>query len=364
MKLRMAAPILALATGEAPLFSAFPSYAAKFDLGTEKFSLITNMLVYNISGKTFTDVTFNQAYPDGVSVKETFQRDVSGATAEEQQSKRNIEGNVFHASIQNWRHRQFVVIFNELEMARRLNTITFPGIEINYTDAEGKRQTAKLQDNTYDLFKYSNVVGGFERFLKKYNNIVFEFEKAAPNRKEWEFAPQAASSKGRFPTGIIGTNQGEDPYHGWFRVRTGPPGDTIQLVVVYRQVDKKNAIADQDRLMKDLREYTRWCGEFEFVQDDLKVEKAKWKKYADAWNVTGRWRDTIKNRLGEGPLEAHVFFGPREDVEYLVIGLAHGRGLGEASATPNPEKEKALAAEMAALIGSFRSDIVPSSQDR
>ena len=377
MKLRIVAPVLvalsclslpliaqeAPATG-APLFTAYPSYDAKFDLASEKFSLITNMLVYNISGKTVTDVSFKQTYPDGVSVKETFQRDIGTEATGEQSSARKVEGNTFYASLQTWKHRQYVVIFNELVMARRLSEITFPGIEISYTDAEGKRQTTKLADNTYDLFKYSNVVGGFERFIKKYNNIQFEFGKAAPGRKEWEFAPIAASAKGRFPTGIIGTYPGEDQYNGYFRIRTGPPGDTIQFLVVYKQVDKKEAIADQDRLLKDLRDYMRWCGEFEFVQEGLNVQQTKWKKYQDVWHVEGRWRDTIKNRLGEGPLEAHVFFGPHEDVEYYILGLAHGRGLGESSATPNPDKEAALAAEMSALIDSFKSDIVPLSYER
>lgn len=351
-------------TGNGPLFNVFPSYSAKFDLASEKFSLITNMLVYNISGKTFTDVSFKQTYPDGVSVKETFQRDIGTEATQEQSSARKVEGNNFYASIQTYKHRQYVVIFNELVMARRLNEITFPGIEISYTDPEGKRQTTKLLDNTYDLFKYSNVVGGFERFLEKYNKIGFDFAKATPNRKEWEFAPIAASAKGRFPTGIIGTFHGEDQYSGYFRIRTGPPGDTFQILVVYNRTDKKEKVADKETLLKDLRDYMRWCGEFEFKQDDLKVEQGKWKKYNEVWNVSGQWVDTIKNRIGGGPLEAHVFFSPREDVEYFVVGLAHGRGLGEASVNPNPEKEAALAAEMHALIETFKSGIVPLSYER
>ena len=352
-------------TGNGPLFNAFPSYSAKFDLATEKFSLITNMLVYNISGKTFTDVSFKQTYPDGVSVKETFQRDVGAVeAAQEQSSARKVEGNNFFASMQTYKHRQYVVIFNELVMARRLNEISFPGVEVSYTDPEGKRQSAKLADNTYNLFKYSNVVGGLQRFLDKYNNITFDFAKATPTRKEWEFAPIAASAKGRFPTGIIGTYPGEDQYSGYFRIRTGVPGDTFQVLVVYNQTEKKDKIADKEALLKSLRDYMRWCGEFEFGQEDLKVEQGKWKKYNEVWTITGRYIDSMKNRLGEGPLEAHVFFSPREDVEYFVIGLAHGRGLGEASATPNPEKEKALAAEMHTLIETFKSGIVPLATDR
>ncbi|HYV86816.1 MAG TPA: hypothetical protein VFB49_12965, partial [Patescibacteria group bacterium] len=146
-------------TSQAPLFSAYPSYRAKFDSGTGKFSLITNMLVYNISGKTVTDVTFKQTYPDGVSVKETYQREFGSEASLEQSSARKVEGNAFYASIPTYKHRQYVVIFNELDVARRLTKITFPGIEISYTDADGKRQNVKLQDNTQDLFIYSNVVG-------------------------------------------------------------------------------------------------------------------------------------------------------------------------------------------------------------
>src|SRR6185436_20530007 len=121
-----------------PLFTAYPQYSAKFDLAAEKFSLITNMLVYDTSGKTFTDVSFKQSYPDGVSVKETFQRVVGqDQAAQEQSSARKVEGNNFFASIQTFKPRQYVVIFNELVMARRLNEITFPGVEISYTDPEG-----------------------------------------------------------------------------------------------------------------------------------------------------------------------------------------------------------------------------------
>jgi hypothetical protein len=351
-------------TSEAPLFSAYPSYRAKFDSGTGKFSLITNMLVYNISGKTVTDVTFKQTYPEGVSVKETYQREFGSEASLEQSSARKVEGNAFYASIPTYKHRQYVVIFNELDVARRLTKITFPGIEISYTDADGKRQNVKLQDNTQDLFIYSNVVGDLERFLAKYNKIDFDFAKATPQRKEWEFSPIAASAKGRFPTGIIGTNPGEDQYSGWFRIRTGPAGDTIQLLVAYNKTDKKERTVDQDAVMKSLKEYLHWCGEFDFIQDGLKVEKGKWKKYDDAFKVTGRWQDTVKNRLGEGPVEAHVFYGAHEDVQYVILGLVHGRAFGEASANPNPDKEAALSKEMGALIDTFKSDIVPLSYER
>jgi hypothetical protein len=77
--------------------------------------------------------------------------------------------------------------------------------------------------------------------------------------------------------------------------------------------------------------------------------------------VAGSWRDTVKNRLGGGPVLARVFYGPHEDVQYYLLALAQGRPLGEASAQPNPEKEQALLAEMNALIESFKSDIVPLS---
>jgi hypothetical protein len=347
-----------------PLFTAYPQYSAKFDLPTETFTLVTNMLVYDTSGKTFTDVTFKQTYPEGITVKETFQRAVGqDQEAEEQSARRRVDGNTFYASMQTFKPRQYVVIFNELVMARRLSEITFPGLEISYTDPEGNRQTTKLPDNTYNLFKYSNVVGSMKRFLDSHNNITFDFAKAVPNRKEWEFAPIAARAKGSFPTGIIGTEP-KDLYNGYFRIRTGPPGDTIQVLVVYKQTDKRDKIAEKERLMKELRDTMRWCGEFEFGKEDLQVEQNKWKGYKEVWNVSGRWVDSVKNRLGEGPLEAHVFFGPREDVEYFVIGLAHGRGLGEASATANPVKEKALAAEMHALLETFKSGIVPLASER
>jgi hypothetical protein len=346
------------------LFSVYPSYGAKFDIGTGKFSLVTNMVVYNISGQAFSDVTFKQSYPDGVSVKETYQREIGTEATGEQSSSRKVEGNSFFASMPNFKNRMYAVIPNELVLARRLNEITFPGVEISYADAAGQRQTARMPDNTYDLFIYSNVVGGLERFLNKYNNITFNFAKAVPNRKEWEFAPVAASAQGRFPTGVIGTFPGENQYSGHFRLRSGPPGDNIQLVVIYRPAQKNERLEDKEALLKKLREYLRWCGEFDVSQEGLQVTRGEWKKYADAWSIEGRWVDTIKSRLGEGPLKARIFWGGREDVEYYVLALAHGRALGTDSTNPNPEKEAQLSGEIDQILDSFKSSIVPLSYER
>jgi hypothetical protein len=348
----------------APQFSVYPAYSAKFDIGSEKFSLVTSVVVYNISGRTFNDVVFKQTYPEGVAVKETYQRDVGTEATGEASSARKVEGNAFFASMPTFKNRQYAMIFNELEIARRLDQISFPGVEVTYTDPAGARQTTTLQEGTYDLFIYSNVVGGLERFLKKYNNITFEFQKAVPSRREWEFAPIAASAQGRIPTGIIGTFPGEDRYNGHFRLRSGPPGDTIQIVVVYQETDKKAIVADRESLLKRLREYVRWCGEFEIAAEGLQVSQGEWKKYKDAWSVEGRWTDTIKSRLGEGIVKAKVFYGPREDVEYFVLGLAHGRALGAESAAPNPEKEAQLAGEIDRLLDTFRSHIIPLSHEK
>jgi hypothetical protein len=357
------APALAVAAGEQ--FSSYPSYSAKFDLASGSFSLITSMVVYNISGATLTEVTFKQVYPDGVTVSETYQRDAGTAeTGEQSAADRKVTEHAFFASIPRYRNRQYVVIFNELHMARRLDQVTFPGVEINYTDPEGAQQTIALQESSYDLFSLSNVVGGLKRYLKKQNNITFEFDKAVPNRSEWEFAPKAASAQGRFPTGIIQSFP-KDRYNGYFRIRSGAPGNNVQVVVAYNRINKKEFVADQDAVMKRLDEYLRWCGEFEFVDDGLSVSQDKWQKYKSTWTVEGRWLDTIKDRLGEGPFKARVFFGPREDVEYFMLGLVHGRGLGaEGSAIANPDKEAALMAELDALMETFKSYIKPLSYDR
>jgi len=116
--------------------------------------------------------------------------------------------------------------------------------------------------------------------------------------------------------------------------------------------------------MRRLREYLRWCGEFDLQQDSTKVTQGPWKKYPEAWSIEGRWVDTVKNRLGEGPLKARVFWGAREDVEYYVLALAHGRSLGVDSANPNPGKETQLDGEIDHLLDTFKSSIVRLSSDR
>jgi hypothetical protein len=358
------APGQAGAAGEQ--FSSYPSYSAKFDLVTGKFSLITSVVVYNLSGSTLTDVAFKQVYPEGVTVSETYQRDAGTAQMGEQSSAdRAIRENTHFASIASYKNRQFVVLFNELKMARRLDQVTFPGVEISYTDPAGAKQTTRLPDSTYDLFSLSNVVGGLERYLRKQNYITFDFAKAVPNRTEWEFAPIVASAQGRFPTGIIQSFPGETRYDGYFRIRSGAPGNTLQILVVYNRIDGKEFVADQDALMKRLGKYLEWCGEFKFSDQGLSVTQGKWKKNKDAWLAEGRWIDNIKDRLGEGPFKARAFFGAREDVEYFLLGLVHGRGFGaEGSAIANPEKEAALMAELDALMETFRTYITPLSYDR
>ena len=353
----------ATATGEQ--FSSYPSYSAKFDLESGKFSLITSIVVYNISGKTLTDVTFRQVYPEGVTVSETYQRDAgTEATGEQASSDRKIEANAFSASLPKYRNRQYAVLFNELHLGRRLNQVSFPGVEISYTDPQGAAQIVQLEESSYDLFSLSNVVGGLKRYLKKQNNIIFEFDKAIPGRTEWEFAPKAASAQGRFPTGIIESFP-TDRYNGTVRIRTGPPGDTIQARVFYRQIHKKEFPADESAVLARMKEYLRWCGEFKFDEDNLTITQGKWKKYKNTWSLEGRWIDTINDRLGEGAFRAKAFFGAREDVEYFILGLIHGRGLGpEGSVTPNPEKEAQLIGELDALIDTFKSSITPRSYDR
>ena len=116
--------------------------------------------------------------------------------------------------------------------------------------------------------------------------------------------------------------------------------------------------------MKLLRDYLHWCGEFDVQPDALKVTQGQWKKYDDSWSIEGRWVDTVKNRLGEGPLKAKVFWGAREDVEYFVLALAHGRALGVDSASPSPDKEAQLTGQIDRLLDTFKSSIVPLSYER
>ena len=148
--------------------------------------------------------------------------------------------------------------------------------------------------------------------------------------------------------------------------RTGPPGDNLQILVLYRELDEAEKIADRDAFLKVIGDYLKWCGEFSIMDEGLQVEKLpKWKKYKEVWSLEGRWVDTIRNRLGEGVLRARAFFGKREDVEYYVLALGHGRGLGEeGSKTPNPEKEAALSADLDRLLETCKAKIVPVSHER
>jgi hypothetical protein len=73
-----------------PLFTAYPQYSAEFDLAAERFRLITNMLVYDTSGKTFTEVTFKQTYPEGIWARDLLHRS-GGEAADDEAAGQHLQ---------------------------------------------------------------------------------------------------------------------------------------------------------------------------------------------------------------------------------------------------------------------------------
>jgi len=227
----------------------------------------------------------------------------------------------------------YVVIFNELVLARRLNEITFPASRspTSIRAAGVRRPRCRTTLRSLHLLQRRR---GLERFLHKYNNITFDFAKAVPNRKEWESPPVAAARR-KVPDRHHRHVSGREPVHRPFPDSQRPAGDNLQVLVVYKSAHKNERVNDKDALLKNL--HNTCAGAASSMSAGRNSRSiGHLRKYDDTCPSTPLV-DTNQNRLVRAA-EGKVFWG-EERSRVLRSALAHGRALGTDSANPNAEKE-------------------------
>jgi hypothetical protein len=341
-------------------FICYPTFRPRFHHATEQFTLIANIHCINASTNSVRDVTFRQAFPPELRIR-LAPEDIAAQLVNPPEFWQKIEENTYVMFEPRVTRRTAAAIIVEIPLERRMGSFTIPGTQIEFTGPDGpeKEQTNPV---TIDVTEYANHVGDLDRFLRRLADVGLDV--SVSGRDGWEFAPIDSVALGRNPEGIIGIVTSDNGYSGHYRLHHGPPGDSLDILVVWKQTRKDEAIADEAAARGELGEYLKWTGPFKFDEENSKVSKGKFKKY-DAWILEGRWIDTVPKRLGSGPVRAIAFYSGREDVEYHLIFQAQGRGLGpEKSETPAPEKEQELLATLEKILKTFRSEIDPISYKR
>ncbi len=339
---------------------AYPSYRPLFHADTESFSLHSSVYIVNTGNEEMKDLVLRQEVPEGITlaIRKTYKED---GIRRPQGFEESLNGDSYEMRIPFLRAKEGTLLLSDFLLDRRVWERTFPGLLVQFTLAEESKET-RLPSEFYNLAMYSDHVGTLSTFLKRYTKTSFELTNGA--RKEWEFARQDAAATGSNPSGILGVVREEDR-KGHFRIRTGHPGDLLEIILEWRPGEIRDRITDPKELVSRLEGYLRWVGDFRFQRSSLKLTRKKFKAYPDSFILDGQWQDQVANRLGEGPFRGIVFHSPREGVEYFLFMLAQGRGVGpEKSNTPQPDQEARLMKELIGYSETFKSYIEPLSYNK
>ena len=339
---------------------AYPSYRPRFHAETESFSLRSSVYIVNTGNEEMKDLVLRQEVPEGINVA-IRKIDKEDGIRRPQGFEESLNGNSYEMRIPFLRAKEGTLLLSDFLLDRRVWERTFPGLLVQYSLAE-KTEETRLPSESFNLAMYSDHVGTLSTFLKRYTKTSFELT-SGPHT-EWEFARQDAAATGSNPSGILGVIQEEDR-KGYFRIRTGHPGDLLEIILDWRPGEIRDRITDPKELVSRLEEYLRWMGDFRFQRSTLKLTRKKFKAYPDSFILEGVWEDQVANRLGEGPFRGIVFHSPREGVEYFLFMLAQGRGVGpENSKTPQPDQEARLMKELIGYSKTFKSYIEPLSYNK
>ncbi|HET9480231.1 MAG TPA: hypothetical protein VFP98_00610, partial [Candidatus Polarisedimenticolia bacterium] len=109
-----------------------------------------------------------------------------------------------------------------------------------------------------------------------------------------------------------------------------------------------------DEVRRLVMDQVQATADFTLDADNAVIEQQRIGRY-DAWVLETRWRDRVKERLGEGPSRWYVFADKKAGLQYIINLSAQGRGAGPGRAdAPNPEREQELMAELEGIVTTLR----------
>lgn len=341
-----AVPLLAR-QAETPRLTYYPSLQLKFkDAQARNYFLLNSGLV-NASGAAMTDLVVRQRFPEDFSAR-LIPAEGQAALKRPEGFAETLEEGVYTMKLPELRVAEAIAIVLELSYQGRPAAVAFPPAEVEFTQ-DGQRRSEKGPELTWDLSKYTKYSGTLREFIKRYAGlemrIPFEDE-------DWGFSNFAARAAGKIATGPVEIET-ESSGRMRFSLQAGNPGRLRQLMVVKRAPGTAKALAASDEVRRFVMDQVQSTADFTLDVDDFSIQKGKVGRY-NAWVCQTRWKDRVKDRLGEGPSRWYIFTDDKQ-VQYVINISVQGRGAGPGLAdTPNPDRERELMAELEGIVTSLR----------
>ncbi|HKY31075.1 MAG TPA: hypothetical protein VJV23_00970 [Candidatus Polarisedimenticolia bacterium] len=338
----------ALARQEAtPSLTFYPALHLKFvDAQARNYFRVQSGVV-NVSGAPMTELVLVQRFPDGFTPRLVGPEEQVFFKRPEGFSE-SLEGNVYTMRLPELRIAEATALVLELSYQGRPAAVTFPAVEVEYLQG-GERRKEKGPDQTWDLSKYTKYSGTLREFIKRYAGMDLRI----PNEQlSWGFSGLAARAAGKVATGPVEIDA-DGTGRMRFSLQAGTPGELRQLMLIKRPSNPARDPKANDEVRRLVMDMVQSTADFTLDADDFSVRKQKLGRW-NAWVAETRWRDRVKDRLGEGPSRWYVFTDEKQGSQYVINISAQGRGAGAALESPNPEREKELMAELEGIVASIR----------
>jgi hypothetical protein len=237
----------------------------------------------------------------------------------------------------------------ELTYQGRPAAVTFAGVEVEYTQ-DGQQLTEKGPDQTWDLSKYTRYAGTLREFIKRYAALDLTIPDTGD---DWGFSNLASRVAGKPATGAVEID-GEVSGRMRFSLQAGTPGSLRQMILIRRPYDPARHPKANDEVRRLIMDLVQTTADFSLDGDDFAIQKRKVGRW-DAWVAQTRWRDRVKDRLGEGPSRWYLFADEKSGGQFIINISAQGRGAGPGKADePNVAREQELMAQLEGIVSSIR----------
>lgn len=334
-------------TGSAPSLTVYPSFHVKF-MHEGKAYLLASTILVNVSDKTMRNLTLTQVYPDELE-PEAASEGIHEYFARPEGFTDSVDGQTYTMTTPLLRRGEITSALVVLRFDGRPSSADIPPADIKYS-AAGESYTEKGPPLSLDLKKYSKYSGDLSDFIKRYAGIMISFpSKEGP---DWGFSGFAYRVRSKTPLGMVEIDG--DREEGRFSLLRGAPGETRLIMISWTPLSKARPAETAEQVLDIVRRQIMPSSPLDMDPSTAKAEKARLGRN-DAWAVTGRWRDKVVGRLGEGPVKWYVYNDRSRERQYVLMLAAQGRGAGpELSMKPNEEQEAMLMKELEEIAGSFR----------
>ena len=326
----------------------YPSLNLKFVDGQPRNYFYALAWVVNASGSPITELTLTQEFPEGFTPR-LLSKEAQADFKRPEGFNETLGKNTYAIKLPELRLAEATPLAVELTYQGRPAAVTFPGIRAEFTQG-GQHLTEKGPDQTWDMSKYTKYSGTLQEFIKRYAGL----EMKLPDKDEdWGFSAFAARAAGHFPTGVVEV-ESEASGRTRFALQAGTLGNLRLLMLTRRAYNPARELKANDEVRRYVMDAVQATADFTLDGDKMTIQKKRMGRW-EAWQADTRWRDKVKDRMGEGPSRWYVFVDEKSGSQFLIHIAAQAIGLpGGKSDDAVTTKENELMSEMEGIVASLR----------